>query len=357
MTSINTNNFIHNRVNSNTNNNVNNTKPSFGAQEPKRSEGMSSDAAESLKAQKIGQQTIPQIKESDINFEVTLCGHGLVKNNTRDINDYRITMTNRYGFDWSRNFNKPTLIYNGNGDEKRNGPTTALVIPLHPETKGFRGSDHATLVINGIISKALICELTEHLGKIGLLNQEPIFNCKYYINSLTPKEFLNRYEGIIKKEIVKFFKQKEAELAQAQNQAQAQEQTKTSTTAEKTSKTETKTNKQKINSTHINIANIGGKQNINNARTVENYVRYFLENNREFTVVHDQYATNGKETDVTAILLPSKKNPMDCITITIDTKLDKETCKNLINYLVKQKITNVDNPDFRKTIVEYLNNL
>ena len=66
---------------------------------------------------------------------------------------------------------------------------------------------------------------------------------------------------------------------------------------------------------------------------------------------------NEKETDVTAILLPSKKNPMDCITITIDKKLDKETCKNLINHLVKEKIINVDHPDFRKTIVEYLNNL
>lgn len=354
MTSINTNNFIHNRVNINTNNNVNNTKPSFGTQEPKRSAGMSSEAAEALKAQRIEQPTMPHITEKDINFEVTLCGYGNIQGNTREVADLRCSLSSKFGYEWYNNFCKPTLLRNSNGDEKRNGATTGLIIPLYPGTDSYRRGDHIGILLNGNVPTPIVSELIDFMAEVGILNKTPNCGLTYYVNSKYPKNFMSNPK--IRTAIAYFFKQKEAELAQAQNQKQAQKQTETSA-AEESSKTETKTNKQKINSTHINIANIGGKQNINNTRTVENYVRYFLENNREFTVVHDQYATNGKETDVTAILLPSKKSPMDCITITIDTKLDKETCKNLINHLVKQKITNVDNPDFRKAIVEYLNNL
>lgn len=356
MTSINTNNPINNRVDINTNNNVNNkTKPSFGAQQPDQTSRISAEAAAALKAQRISLPTIPHITEKDINFEVTCVGYGTSFNNTRDVFDYRVPMSDKFGYYWYNNFFNPHLLRNCNGDERRNGETTALVIPLHPQSDGIRGADHMTVLLNGNVPTSIASELVEYMAKVGILNDTPIGKKQYYVNSKQPKEFMKNPK--IRSAIAYFFKQKEAELAQAQKRAQEQPQNSKTETSQKT---ETKTNKpykSKINTTHINIANIGGKQNINNARTVENYVRYFLENNREFTVFHDKYTNNGQETDVTAILLPSKKNLMDCITITIDKKLDKETCKNLINHLVQQKMTNVDNPGFRKAIVEYLNNL
>ena len=354
MTSINTNNSIRNNVNINVNNNVkNSSKPSFGAQNTQNHQGISQEAAEALKAQRISQPTIPHITEKDINFEVTCVGYGNVKGNTRNVWDYRVPMSDNYGFYWYRNFFKPHILRNCNRDERINGETTAVVIPLHPSSDGIRGADNMTVLLNGNVPTSVVAELVEFMAKVGILNKTPIGKFQYYVNSKQPKAFMSNPK--IRSLIAYFFAQKEAEIAKAKEQQKAEQQ-KASETQEK-QKTEEKQNKSKINSTHINIANIGGKQNINNTRTVENYLRYFLENNRQFTVVYDQYATNGKETDVTAILLPSKKSPMDCITITIDQKLDKETCKNLINHLVKEKIINVDHPDFRKTIVEYLNNL
>lgn len=351
MISINTNNSINNKVNINTNNNVKITNPSFKAQQPNQTERMSKEAAEALKAQRIGQPTIPHITEKDINFEVTCVGYGNIRGNTRDVRDFRCAMSEKFGYYWYNNFYKPHLLRNCNGDERKNGETTAIVIPLHPLSEGIRGQDNMTILLNGNVPTAITAELIDFMEEVGILNKSPIGRFQYYVNSKQPKEFMSNPK--VKSAIAYFFKQKEAELAQAQKHAQEQSQ---DSRAEEPQKTKTNTPpKSKINSTHINLANIGGKQNINNARTVENYVRYFLENNREFTVVHDQYTNNGKETDVTAILLPSKKSPMDCITITIDKKLDRETCKNLINHLVKQKITNVDNPVFRKAIVEYLN--
>lgn len=351
MTTIHSYNF-----NSNINNDLKIKKqqtsnPSFGAQQPNEKHGISSEAAESLKAQRIQTPSIPHITEKDINFEVTLRGYSNINGNSRKVYDFRCPMSYRYGLHWYNNFHKPMLLRNANGDEKRNGETTAIVIPLHPKTEGYRSGDHMTLLLNGNIPTQVASELIDFMTKVGILNKTPLYNKTYYVNSTNPDQFMSNPK--IKTAIAAFFRQKEKEIKENQ-QTQKTEQKETKETQKEQTRTQSKT---KINTTHINIANIGRKQNVNNTRTVENYQRYFLENNREFTVVYDQYNKNGRDIDVTAILLPSKKSPMDCITITIDKKLDKQTCKNLINHLVKQNITSVDNPNFRKEIVEYLNDL
>ena len=110
MTSINTNNSIRNNVNINVNNNVKNSnKPSFGAQNTQNNKGISQEAAEALKAQRISQPTIPHITEKDINFEVTCVGHSNVKGNTRDVYDYRSPMSLHMAITGIKIFSNPTF--------------------------------------------------------------------------------------------------------------------------------------------------------------------------------------------------------------------------------------------------------
>ena len=111
-----------------------------------------------------------------------------------------------------------------------------------------------------------------------------------------------------------------------------------------------------INTTDINIVNINRNMDKNNTRFVKDYLRDFLMNDKKMTVVYDKFTSDSKEKDMTAILIPSTKSEWDCITVTIDRKIPQQKCKDLINYLVKNNMANINNENFRKFIAEYLNN-
>lgn len=316
------------------------SKPSFGASNSDGFQGLTPEQAAALAAQRLNQQKkIPHITEKDINFEVTCVGHSQVKGNTRDIYDYRCSMQYAYGLDWYKNFKKPHIVRNGNFDEKRNGETTAVVFPLNPSTPGRRGGDHMAMVLNGHIEKPVLDELVGYMAKVGILNENPIADIRYYVNSLDPKDFMTHPK--IKPLIAQFLQQKEAEQANATNKTQTVNNDKTDS---------------KLSPSDINIVNIDQKTDKNNTREIKDYLRYYLKNDKKFTVIHDKFIQNNQEKDMTAILIPTPKSDWDCITVTIDRNIPEQECKNLINHLVKQKMANVENENFRNAIVEYLNN-
>lgn len=313
--------------------------PSFGASNPDRPDGITPEQAAALAAQRMNQKkSIPHITENDINFEVTWLGHGQVKGNTRKIYDYRCSMQAAYGLYWYKNFYNPHIVRNGNIDEKRNGETTALVIPLDPDTLGLRGADHMAMVLNGRIEKPVLDELVVYMAKIGVLNDTPKGKFKYYVNSLNPKDFMANPK--IKTAIAQFFQRKEAEQANAAANTQSVNDDKADS---------------KLKPSDINIVNIGQKQDRGNTRTPRDYIRDFLQNGKKFTVIHDKYTQNNTQKDMTAILIPSPKSDWDCITVTIDRNLPQQECKNLINHLVRSKMANIENENFRNAIVDYFN--
>ncbi len=314
------------------------TRPSFGA---KDSSGLTPEEAAALAGQRINKQnTIPEITEKDINFAVTCVGYGQVKGNSREVFDYRCSMNASYGYGWDKNFNKPHVIYDGNLDEKINGRTTAVVFPLHPNTPGLRGADNMTMLLSGNVDNATLSALVEYMAKVGALDKGPLFNMKYFVNSKDPENFMANPK--IKTIIAGFFKQKRAEQMNSVNNAEKVDESKSGFN---------------LKTSDINIANIDCKQNKNNKRVVKDYVREFLKNEKKFTVVYDKFTENNQEKDMTAILIPSKKSDWDCITVTIDKKIPKEDCKNLLNHLVKNNSANVENENFRDSIEDYLNDL
>ena len=302
-----------------------------------KTQHLSFEQAQAMSAQRVSfkgseSQKIPHITEKDINIAVTCLGHSEIKGNTRNVYDFRCIMNSRYGFDWSKNFTKPHIVHNGNLDEKRNGETTALVIPLHPQSNGLRGQDNMTLLLNGNVSKETLNELVSYMAKSGILNAAPLFGIQYYVNSKEPYAFMSNPK--IKPCIANFFKQKEVQQAEEAEAAN-----------------------KNIKTSDINIVNIGRKFDPENQREVKDYLREFLKNNKKMTVVYDQIQKDGYTKDITAILIPSTKSDWDCITVTIDKKIPQETCKNLINHLVRTKSANVEDKNFRSAIIEYLNNL
>lgn len=316
------------------------SKPSFGASNSDSSQGLTPEQAAALAAQRLNKQKkIPHITEKDINFEVTCVGHSQVKGNTRKIYDYRCSMQYAYGLDWYKNFKKPHIVRNKNADEKINGETTAIVFPLNPSTPGLRGGDHMAMVLSGHIEKPVLDELVVYMAKVGILNENPIADIRYYVNSLDPKDFMTHPK--IKPLIAQFLQQKEAEQANATNKTQTVNNDKTDS---------------KLSPSDINIVNIDQKTDKNNTREIKDYLRYYLKNGKKFTVIHDKFIQNNQEKDMTAILIPTPKSDWDCITVTIDKNIPEQECKNLINHLVKQKMANVENENFRNAIVEYLNN-
>ena len=317
---------IKNTNKRNTNNNSSNIVPSF-----KGTDGLTPEQAAALAGQRINKKpSVPHITEKDINFEVTCFGYSQVKGNTREIYDYRCAMRSIYGLDWYKNFKKPYIVRNGNLDEKVNGETTAIVFPLNPATPGIRGADHMAMVLNGRIEQPLLNELVTYMAKVGILNTTPIAGITYYVNSKNPKEFMANPK--IKTAIASFFQTKAAEKT---NEANISDE--------------------KLKTSDINIVNIGQKQDKNNTHAVKDYLREYLSNGKKFTVLHDKFTKNGIEKDLTVILIPSTKSDWDCITLTIDKRLAEEECKNLLNYLVRNKMANVENENFRTAIVEYFN--
>lgn len=319
--------------------------PSFGSEQPDKSKGLTPEQAQALAAsQNINKKTdILHITEDDINFAVTCMGQSEVSGNTRDVYDYRSAMYSVYGNDWSKNFNKPSIVYNMNQDERINGETTALVIPLHPHSRGIRGADNMAMVLSGKVSQKTINELILYMVKAGILNSQPIWDTRFYVNSTEPKSFMENPR--IKTLIADFFKQKELE------------QTKQANTVEKPKETNVSKDGLAMKVSDINIVNIGLKQDKNNKRVVKDYVRDFLNNDKKFTIVYDKYTENNQEKDMTVMLIPSKKSEWDCITVTFDKEIPQQECKNLINSLVKKNAASVDDEKFRGAIVEYFKNV
>lgn len=282
----------------------------------------------------FGKKTeLPHITEKDINIAVTCIGYDNIKGNTRDVYDFRSSMQAVYGIEWSKNFHNPRIIRNANLDEKINGETTALVIPLHPHTQGIRGADNMTLLINGYIPKDILDELIIYMTNAGILNDLPLFNVRYYVNSTEPNSFMSNPK--IKTIIANFFRAKELD------------QIKISSATESANKG--------LKSADINIVNIDCKADSNNSREIKDYLRDFLRNGKKFTVIYDKYLENNNQKDMTVLLIPSTKSDWDFITVTIDKKISEDKCKDLINHLVKNKIANVENPAFKNAIVEYVN--
>jgi len=342
-------------VNFKTNNyNVQNNKDNVSMHEQKTatdntvrytSNTISPEASEALKAQKLAGVNVSfkgqpkQFSEKDVNIQVTCCGCSDIKGNTRDLNDFRAAMQANFGYNWHNNFLKPKLLRNANGDEKRNGDsTTAIVIPLKLGTPGLRGGDLVAIVLNGNIPTEIAEELITYMSEIGILDKTPVGQRQYYINSQDPYNFMSNPK--IKTAIANFINKK---LTEGTNKTQ------------ETITTDNNTNKYKITSKSINVAGTDCLQNDNNSRNVKDYIRTFLKNDRKFTVVYEQINESGHNLDSTVILIPSKKDSWDFLTIQIDAKIPQEECKNLVNYLVRQKMTNVNHPDFRKTVVEYFN--
>ena len=294
--------------------------------------------AEVLKAQKLTGSNIAfkakpsTFTEKDVNIQVTLGGCCDIKSNTRSMNDYRCSMQYQYGRDWVSKFYQPMLLRNGNGDERYNGPTTAIVIPLNSYTPDLRGGDLVSIMLNGNISTKTASQLINYMAEIGILDSEN----NYRVKSTRPHEFMSNPK--IKTAIAHFMNQKTIETISA---------------TKETGSVEDKTNKYGLIPSKINIVNTDCRQNSNNQRKVQDYIRTFLKNDRKFTVLHNQINESGRNIDITTILIPSKKDPWDFMTIEVDAKIPAEECKNLVNYLVKQNMTNVDNPDFRQIVIEY----
>ena len=314
---------------------------------------MSQEAATALKTQCLSGQNISfkgqqkSFTEKDINFQVTCVGCENIPGNTRELYDYRCSMQGSYGLRWYEKFYKPHIIRNGNLDEKRNGETTAIVCPLKPGTPGYRGGDNMTIVINGNIDSKTINKLVAYMAKIGVLDSTPFYKKQYYVNSLEPKRFMANPK--IKTAIAQFLNKTMLEEANKSKQAQQ---------IEKVQPTKADTqNGYNLTEKSINIANIGCTQDKNNQYPVKDYIRDFLKNDRKFTVIHESNTINGVNKDSTAILIPSKKDEWEYLTVVLDGNIPEKICKDLVNTLVKNRMVNVDHPDFRKSIVEYFNNL
>ena len=325
-------------------------QPSFGAGE---NHSLTPEQAAALAAQRgVGlKPKVPHITEKDINFSVTCVGYGNVKGNTREVFDYRCSMQRDYGIRWYQNFYNPHIVRNGNLDERRNGETTALVFPLNPDTPGLRGQDNMAMVLSGNVSRDILNELVVYMAKIGVLNDKPIGKMKYYVNSTSPKEFMANPK--IKTAIAHFFKQKELQQTE---ELKKQSETNKPQAAQEVSGVKDDKEDNKVKASDINIANLDCQQDKNNKRKVNDYVRFFLKNDKRFTVLHDSFMEGGQKRDMTVILIPSKKSEWDCLTVTIDNKkMTYYECKNLINHLAKNKMANIENENFRAGVVDYLN--
>lgn len=315
----------------------NQSAPSFGSTKKLTKEQADAIAAQHIASQNL-QNKIPLIQEKDVNIAVTIRGLDNVKHNTREVFDYRCNGM-FYKDDFWDNFNKPILMKNKNCDEKRFGETTALVIPLNLKSEGIRVNDNAVIMLNGDIPAKLMSGLVSYLIEVGVLKEDKAKQ-RIEINSLDPKRFMSQPQ--IKKIIANFFKQKRLEYPTNNSQAQP-------TTQQNVHKPT------KISSNDVNIVSVGYELHPQNTRAIKDYRSEFLANNRRFTVLHEKIANNGQQKDTTIMLIPSKKDPWDCITIAIDKNIDENECKKLINHLAKNKIFNITDDSFKRAIIEHFN--
>lgn len=114
-----------------------------------------------------------------------------------------------------------------------------------------------------------------------------------------------------------------------------------------------KENKYNMTIDAINIAGTNCTQNKYNQRQVKDYIRDFLNNERKFTVLYDKYKDTDDTKDMTVILIPAAKKQWDFLTITLDAKIPENECKKMINKLINKKITNIDDSNFKKEILDF----
>lgn len=317
-----------------------NSSPSFGAKFE-----LSKGQADAIAAQHIAAQNLqnkcPIIKEENINLGVTCCGFSNVKGNKRELNDYRCAMSAVYGYNWSDTFLKPMLVRNQNLDERKNGQSTAIVIPLNSKTPCLRGADNAVIMLDGDIPTKIAAKLVEHLLAKGILVRNPQSKM-ITLSSTKPYELFSHPQ--FKKIIVQFFdnelKQNGAESCKTEfRQGQP-----------------LKREPINIGVNDINLSSIGYNLHSQNTRPLADYRSTFLANNRQFTVLHEKVQDKGVLKDMTVMLIGSKKDAWDCYTIAIDAKVSRDDCVNMINYLIKNDI-DIDDDNCKSAIVDYFKNL
>ena len=270
------------------------------------------------------------INDSDVNFCVTLCGHSNVKNNTSDVNDYRVYLPD------NANFTLPIMQ-----KVKIKGKTnTILMFRLHPNTPGLRSGDNMTMQLNADISADVAGKLVHEMEEAGIIAQQklPSGKIRYFVNSTSPKEFMANPK--IKAIIVNCLNE--------QNKNMSVEQVKAPVTKQQSS--------YNLKLSDINMVEPKRVQDKENQREVKDYLREFLKNGKKFTVVHDKISENNETKDVTALLIPVKHD-WDCLTITLDKNISDEKCYGFIDYMTKAKVTNTGDPKFKSTVLEYFNSL
>lgn len=123
-----------------------------------------------------------------------------------------------------------------------------------------------------------------------------------------------------------------------------------------TKATQNATNTYNITSDDVNIAGINCSQSKYNKRKVKDYIREFLKNDRNFTVLYEKHKEKETTKDLTVVLIPSRKSKWDYITITLDAKVPETECKEMVNNLINKKITNTDSLDFKNEILDFFKN-
>lgn len=181
----------------------------FGSSE----NGITYEQAEAMKSQRINLEPLKNdlrhITEKDINFGVCINWLNQIQGNTQKVFDCRSFAERGHGIYWNNHFDNPIIFYNQNSDEKNNGDFTALVIPLHPQTKAQRNGDNFTILINGKIPRQKLYALCNYLADNDILNKDPEEKISYYLNAKDPKIFMDQNQSEIKKLIANFFNQSE----------------------------------------------------------------------------------------------------------------------------------------------------
>lgn len=220
---------------------------------------------------------------------------------------------------------------------KKKGKTnTLLLFEPAPNTPGQRGGDNMTLQISDEISEKTAKCLINEMVRTGIIGTKkfPAGNTRYFVNSTMPKEFMAQPQIKI---IIENFLNKET--FNVQNSASIKNSSEQGLSL-------------KLND--INMVSLGREQDKNNVRNVKDYLREFLSNNKQFTVVHDTIDENSRKKDITVLLIPVGHD-WDCYSISIDANIHDDKCKDLVEYLSSKKMTDTDDIRFKQTVPEYFN--
>lgn len=286
--------------------------------------GLSAVAASAVAAMNMNNTSDSTIKESDINFGITLCGAGNIRGNCVDVDDYRAYLPNDFSLPVMRKV-------------KIQGKTNTIVMfRLAPETQGSREGDNMTMQLNCDISAETVSKLINKLEEVGVITHKkyPAGNTNYFVNSTEPREFMAIPK--IKTIIANFLNERSGNVMQTQ-------------------KVPTKPHvSYNLKLSDINMVELNRVQDNDNQREVKDYLRDFLNNGKNFTVVHDKIIENNQTKEITALLIPVT-HAWDCFTVTIDRNIPDEKCKGLLDYMARAQITETEDPRFKSAILEYFN--